>query len=109
MKTALSSSVDEDFRKQRISSATEGSLGAEATRVRAEYIEAGEKTMLECFLASEEKTCLARNMASSFCFFIDSLKSIFNLQQEGGKGDNNLGKKELTCFYSERFDMKSSK
>ena len=55
LKTALSSSVEEDLRKERISSETEEPPGQEAAKVSAEFIDTGEKTEFECLALVEER------------------------------------------------------
>ena len=69
LKTALSSSVEEDLRKEKISLETEEPSGPEAAKVSAEFINAGEKTELEC-LALVEKRCFETISAMSFWFLM---------------------------------------
>ena len=54
LKTALSSSVEEDLRKERISSETEEPSGPEAAKVSAEFIDT-EKTEFECLALVEKR------------------------------------------------------
>lgn len=72
----LSSSIDEDLRKERISLAIDSPPGPAACMVIAELIDAGEKITLESLVA-EDKTCMERFTATSFWFLIASLRSIF--------------------------------
>lgn len=71
----LSSSIDEDLRKERISLAIDSPPEPAACMVIAELIDAGEKMTLESLVA-EDKTCMERFTATSFWFLIASLRSI---------------------------------
>ena len=76
--TALSSSVEEDLRKERMKDlSVSSSSGLLAAMMSTAFIDAGEKTKLEV-LARVEITFPARNIDTSFCFFIASAKSIFD-------------------------------
>ncbi|KAF3601888.1 hypothetical protein F2Q69_00036657 [Brassica cretica] len=77
LKTALSSSVEEDLRKERISWETEEPSGPEAAKVSAEFIDT-EKTEFEC-LALVKKRFFETIGAMSFWLLMAFSTSMVHL------------------------------
>ena len=80
------SSVEEALRKERISLENEEpsmriSLGPEAAKLSALFIDAGEKTELEC-LALLEKRSFETTIAMSFWFLMASSTSMVDLDRK---------------------------